>query len=120
MKETMNGDNDALAELFQRYASACPEVEPSANFMPRLWRKIEASHSFGSVFERLARPGMAAAAALCLLLVVLNLVAPTRNPAAQSYTDALMADHSAERTYYTEAIRTVPGPGEAPAEFRPH
>src|SRR5947209_20342946 len=115
----MTGDNDGLGELFQKYAHACPDVEPSANCMPSLWQRIEARHSFGSIFERLARNGMAAAAALCLVLIVLNLVAPTRNPAVQFYTDALMADHSAERTYYTEAIR-APGPTEAPAEFRPH
>jgi hypothetical protein len=116
----MTGDDDRLGELFQRYASACPDIEPSVNFMPRLWQKIEVRHSVGSVFERLARTGMAAAAALCLLLLVLNLVFAPRPSAVQTYTDALMADHSAERTYYTEAIRSAPSRDEAPAELRRH
>ena len=114
----MTGDNDHLAELFQRYARACPDVEPSANFMPRLWQKIEARHSFGSIFERLARTGMAAAAAVCLVLLVLNFMFVPGQSAIQTYTDALMADHSAERTYYTEAIRSSLNPAEVPVELR--
>ncbi len=114
----MSSDNDGLGELLRRYAGACPDIEPSVNFMPSLWQKIEARHSFGSIFERLARTGMAAAAALCLVLLVLNLALAPRQSALQTYTDALMADHSAERTYYTEAIRSAPSPDEAPAEFR--
>jgi len=114
----VSGNNDGLGELLRLYGNACPDLEPSVNFMPSLWQKIEARHSFGSIFERLARSGMAAAAALCLVLLVLNLVFAPRQSAVQTYTDALMAEHSAERTYYTEAIRSAPGRDEAPAELR--
>ncbi len=86
--------------------------------MPGLWQKIEARHGFWYVFERLARTGMAAAAALCLLLLALNFVSANQRAAFQSYTDALMADHTAEQTYYTEAIRSTPGVNEVPAALR--
>jgi hypothetical protein len=111
-------DDGGLDALFQRYRAACPEVEPGAGFMPEVWRRIETRHSFRFVFERLGRSVMAASAALCLLLLVLNLI--SGSPArllAPTYADALMADHTAEKTYYTEAIRTTPAENQLPDGF---
>jgi hypothetical protein len=103
----MVDDDSRLDALFQRYRVACPDVEPSANFMPRMWMKIEARRSFWFVFERLARTAMTACAALCLLLVALNVYSASQAVlSAPSYTDALMAEHTAEQTDYTEAIRS--------------
>ncbi|MBV8550944.1 MAG: hypothetical protein JOY54_06560 [Acidobacteriaceae bacterium] len=102
-------DESHLDELFQRYRAACPEVEPSANFMPLLWHKIESRHNFWFVFQGLARAVATASAAVCLLLLILNLAAaPKVQSTGPTYTDALMADHTAERTYYTEALRNTP------------
>ena len=112
----MTNDDSGLNSLFQRYRSACPDVEPSANFMPNVWRRIESSHSFRFVFQRLARPLMAGSAALVLLLLILNLVAGQyARLTAPSYVDALLAEHTAEKTYYTEAIRNLPSTVEEPA-----
>lgn len=97
-------DERSLDELFGRYRLACPEVEPGANFMPSLWQKIEARHSFWFTFVRFGRGALTASAALCLLLVVLNFSATPQVMA--SYTDAILAESSAEQTYYTEAIHT--------------
>ena len=36
------GDDERLDALFRAYRQACPDPEPSADFMPRLWLKIEA------------------------------------------------------------------------------
>ncbi len=95
-----------LDGLFRRYREACSEVEPDVNFMPVLWQKIEARQNFYSVFERFGRTLTAASAALCLLLLVLNVFSRSAVfPIAPSYADALMADHTAEKTYYAEAIR---------------
>ncbi len=83
--------------------------------MPGLWQRIEARHSFGFIFQRLARTAMTGCAALCLLLVVLNFVSTSENRIlAPTYVDALMADHTAEKTYYTEAIRSTPAAEQAP------
>lgn len=114
----MRGEDAGLDELFRRYRASCPEIEPDANFMPDLWRKIETRRGFWPVFEHLARTGMAAAGLLCLLLLALNFVATSHRAVVQSYTDALMADHSAERTYYTEAILNTPSPEEAPVNLQ--
>jgi len=103
----MVDDDSRLDALFQRYRAACPDVDPSANFMPRMWMKIEARRSFWFIFRRLAQTAMTACAALCLLLVVLNVYSASQvMTLAPSYTDALMADHTAEQTDYTEAIRS--------------
>jgi hypothetical protein len=105
----MTKDESRLDDLFQRYRDACPQVEPSANFMPALWSKIESRQSFWSIFERLGGLITAASAALCLLLLALTLTGPpSPHTLAATYTDALMADHSVENTYYAEAIRTNP------------
>ena len=114
----MSVEDAGLDDLFRRYRASCPDIEPSANFMPNVWRKIDARRGFWPAFERLARTGMAAAALLCLLLLALNFVSTGHRAIVQSYTDALMADHSAEGTYYTEAILNTPAPEEAPANFR--
>jgi hypothetical protein len=114
----MSGEDTRLDELFQSYRASCPDIEPSANFMPNLWQKIDARRGFWPVFERLARPGMAAAALLCLLLLALNFISASHRAIAPTYTDALMEEHSAEQTYYTEAILSTPTPAQAPAGLR--
>jgi hypothetical protein len=100
-----------LNQLFERYREACPDVEPSANFMPAIWNRIEKRGSFPLVFERLTRIFVAGAAAACLLLTVLTAL-PAKRPAVTAtapatYADALYADSSAEKTYYTEAVRST-------------
>jgi hypothetical protein len=102
----MTDDDSGLDRLFQSYRAACSEVEPGSNFMPGVWQKIEARRSFWLVFQRPARAIMTASAALCVLLVLLNVVSSAQHHVpAPTYVDALMAEHSAENTYYTEAIR---------------
>ena len=110
-------DDSKLDQLFQTYRAACPEVEPSANFMPALWQRIDTRHSIGFVFRSVARATMTACAALCLLLVFLNFASPFRDRAAAvpNYTDVLMAEHNVENTDYTEAIHSPAGDEEAPA-----
>lgn len=108
-----------LDQLFQRYRAACPDVDAAPHFMPGLWDKIESRRGFAFTFERMAKPLMTVLAAVCILLFVLNLAGVGQNslPAA-SYTDALAADSTAERTYYTEAIRDDPSGFQAPVELR--
>jgi hypothetical protein len=110
-------DNSELDQLFQSYRAACPEVEPSTNFMPNLWQRIESRHSFGFVFRNVARATMTACAALCLLLVFLNFASPFRDRMAQvpNYADVLMAEHTAENTDFTEALHGSSSDEEAPA-----
>jgi hypothetical protein len=85
-----------LDTLFAAYRLACPEPEPSPNFMPELWRKIEAGRSISYSFTRLTQAFVTAAAAICLVLVILQTTLKTQ-PAysTQTYVEAL-ADASAD------------------------
>jgi hypothetical protein len=116
-KREMLNDESGLDGLFGRYRQSCPDVEPSPSFMPVLWQKIEARHSFPFFFRKLSRGFVTVSAALCLLLLLLNLsVTPPQTNVG--YTDALIAEGSAEQTYYTEAIRSAPAPDVSPAPLR--
>jgi hypothetical protein len=101
----------AVTELFGRYRAACPDVEPSANFMPVLWDRIEKRGSVSALLPKFARLAAAGTAATCLFLTMLIAMPgqSSRHPAsaAASYADALFADHSAEKTYYTESVRST-------------
>ena len=109
-------DDSKLDQLFQAYRAACPEIEPGANFMPELWKRIESKHTFWFVFQNLARTTVTACAALCLLLVFLNFVPPFEHRAVQAnYTDTLMAEHTAENTDFTENIHISANDEEVPA-----
>jgi hypothetical protein len=105
----MTNDEAGLDALLESYRGACPEIEPGPNFMPGVWQKIEARRSFWFVFLREARTALTACAALCVLLLILNFITgSSARVTAPTYADALMAEHSAEQTYYTEGIRAVP------------
>ena len=115
----MPEDDSRLDELFRSYRVSCPDVEPSAQFMPGLWQKIEARRGVWFIFQRFARTAMTACAALCLLLLVLNFVSnPQSHLSAATYAEALLADHSADDTDYTELVQSTPPIGEAPVGVR--
>lgn len=101
----MNHHESGLDELLADYREACPEVEASATFMPTLWQKIDAKRSFWWAFQGFARTAMGACAVLALILLALNLTSVKQTFSSPSYTDALVADHSAEKTYYAENVR---------------
>ena len=85
-----------LDTLFSAYRLACPDPEPSPNFMPELWQKIEASRSISYSFKRLTQAFVTAAAAICLVLVILQTTLRTQPTFyTQTYVEAL-ADASAD------------------------
>jgi hypothetical protein len=91
----MTEDNRELEELFRRYRAACPEIEPSPNFMPGIWDRIERNRSFSLVFDRLARSLVTVSAVACLVLAALNFVpresATPETTRFASYADVLTA-----------------------------
>ena len=88
----MRGSNDEqLDALFRAFANACPDRDPSANFMPNLWRRIEARQTYAFSFRRMANALVTAAVAFSIALSVY--MAMPRTPAtasgSQSYIEAL-------------------------------
>lgn len=82
-----------LDHLFEQYRLAVPDPEASANFMPELWRKIEARQFFLLRVKKLTQVFVAAAAAICLLLGIALQVPVAERPAVRSnygnYVDVL-------------------------------
>ena len=90
MCQMHGSDEERLDALFRAYARACPTPEPSANFMPDLWQRIEARQSYTFSFRRMANAFVTAAVALSIALgVYTSVVGSNPNYFAQSYIDAL-------------------------------
>lgn len=86
----MRSDEERLDALFRAYARACPTPEPSANFMPNLWQRIESRQSFTFSFHRMANAFVTGAVALSLGLgVYMSLLGSSLNSPGQTYLEAL-------------------------------
>ncbi len=78
--------------LIAEYRDACPEVDGGADFMPGVWRRIEARRRSVFAWARMSRRVLAAAAAICFLFgVVLNTAINSSLPAS-SYVEVLDDD----------------------------
>jgi len=83
-------DEEKLDALFRAYARACPAPEPSANFMPNLWQRIESRQSFTFSFHRMANAFVTAAVALSIGLgVYISILGSSLNSPSQTYLEAL-------------------------------
>ncbi len=85
-----------LNELFQAYGEACPVPETGADFMPRIWARIETREAsrnwFGSVAKALVTAAVAASVILGLLVSSANQSAAFYNG---TFVEALVKDHVA-------------------------
>jgi len=72
----MHGSNDEKLDALFRAFAACPVPEPSANFMPMLWQKIESRQTFTFSFRRMANAFAAAAVALTVAFERLYVCSP--------------------------------------------
>lgn len=88
-----------LASLWGKYREACPDPEPSPEFMPELWQRIEARRqaAVSLLFRRWAEVCVMSAVALALLVTTLLIPRSQRLPVYQStYLDVLSAADSSE------------------------
>jgi hypothetical protein len=90
--ESQNRELDAL---FATYKAALPDPEPTANFMPYLWRRIEARQNLLFRMKRLTKFFVAAAAAICILFATMIAV-PNRADSSGSYVDVLAKAYPVE------------------------
>jgi hypothetical protein len=92
-----NEDREAesqLDSLFVAYRDACQDPEPSVNFMPELWAKIEAREVSTNLFGRMAKALVTAALAAT---VILGLMVSTFSHDSQfngTFVEALRADRA--------------------------
>jgi hypothetical protein len=95
----MNRMDDKLQSLWSEYRDACPDPEPRPNFMPELWRKIDARRQTAtSWLRRWAEVCVVATIAAAVLLTTVVIPAYLREPVYEAtYVDVLnAADTSAD------------------------
>jgi hypothetical protein len=90
MNSMRGNDDQKLDALFGAYRAACGSPEPSANFMPNLWARIESRQSFSFSFFRMANAFATATVALTIVLgIYMAIPHATQNLSNQSYIEAL-------------------------------
>jgi hypothetical protein len=111
MRHLPNHDADPaearLDSLFAAYRDAVPDPEAGADFMPRVWRGIEARRAIPTSLRQIAQSFITAAAAICLFLSVILLrpSPPTPVFTTGSYVEVLASDPAPERLAYAEISR---------------
>jgi anti-sigma-K factor RskA len=82
-----------LDELFLAYREAYPDPEPSVNFTPKLWARIEAREVSTNLFGRMAKALVTAALAASVILgLIVSAVGYSESSFNGTYVEALRAD----------------------------
>jgi hypothetical protein len=85
-----SSDDERLDALFREFAKACPDRDPSANFMPKLWQQIEARQTNTFSFRRMANALVTAAVAFSIVLgAYMSIPRSTSGYMPQTYIEAL-------------------------------
>ena len=94
----MDRMDDKLNSLLAEYRDTCPDPEPSANFMPQLWHKIEARRGATAslLLRRWVEAWLFATVTLAIVMGVFLIPRFQDLPEYQaSYVDVLSAADSA-------------------------
>jgi len=95
----MDHMENRLDALWAEYREACPDPEPSAQFTPQLWQRIEASRNARAsslLFRRWAEVWLVATVALAIVMGAFLIPRFQSQPAYQAtYIDVLAAADSA-------------------------
>jgi hypothetical protein len=109
MQPMRGSEDERLDSLFRAFARACPDRDPSANFMPNLWRGIEARQTYTFSFRRMANALATAALALSIALGVYMSI-PHASPATstQSYIEALAEANALDAPDFVGPVHLEP------------
>jgi len=99
-------DDAALDSLLRAYREAIPDPDPSANFMPELWRRIEERQRSVFFLGRWARAFVTAAAVLSLVMAALLYIPRGHNSlfSVESYVEALSSGHAQDSADTVETV----------------
>lgn len=98
-----------LDGLLASYRDACPAPDATPEFMPKLWARIDARQSSFGFLKRWTEGFVAAAAAACLMAVLLQ-VAPDDSKSAvyqSTYLEALTQDTPTENSIFVDVASVV-------------
>ena len=96
MYPTHHSNDERLDALLRAYRAACPERDTSTNFMPELWRRIEARQTFTFSFRRMANAFVTAGLALTVMLGLYMSLPQKSSSYPVSYLQALADNNSPE------------------------
>lgn len=106
MYSRRRGDEEAeLSALFRAYREACAAPEPSANFMPEIWQRIEERQRSLFFLSHWART-LATAAAVLSLAMAAYLYTPHARKSifyVESYVEALAAGRALDNPEFSDA-----------------
>lgn len=106
-----NGTEERLNRVFADYRSACPEIEPGANFMPSMWQKIEARRSAVFAWAAMSRRVLLGAVGLCVIFgFLLNTGISHSMFYTTTYVEALEDDGETEDLATLSPV-SYPSPG---------
>ncbi len=102
----MNRDEQQLSRLFAAYRDACPPPELGTNFMPGLWRRIDAKRGFNRALRRWTRAIVTGVAAASLaMLAYMATPGESSSPIyTTSYVDTLDQGEEFETLAYSELV----------------
>ncbi len=98
--DSETGAEARLDRVFRAYREAMPDPEPSVNFMPAMWARIEERERSTNWFARFAK-GLVTAAVAAYVIVAMVSSPPGKRSKADynhayyngTFVDALMADN---------------------------
>lgn len=110
-------NDDELSRLLAAYRDACPAPEAKADFMPRLWERIDGSQNWTRQLWKWANGMMAAAAAASLFFVMLQLL-PKHSLEfyGATYLETLANQHDDDEALESVAVLNLKAPQELPAK----
>ncbi len=98
----MSNHDQQLDQLLGQYRAACPEIEPSQNFMPGVWARIEARRKGDRWILRFVNTFASAAALIVLVLGILLYRNPNPLPQRayiEKLTDEISEDEFLDAAY---------------------
>jgi len=85
-----------LDELFIAYRESVPDCEPSVNFTPELWRRIDQRRKVTFSMTRFARGIVTGALALCFAMTALTWTQSSSSVYSATYVDVLEQERQNE------------------------
>ena len=108
---TMDEFKGELRELLAAYRESLPNLEPSAQFMPGLWRRIDARRGSAIFLRRLTR---ALVMVVSLALLIISILIPrwqTPSMYTAAYVDALASTPGNDTPAFADILHAEPGFG---------
>jgi hypothetical protein len=103
--ELQSNEELRLNALFRAFRETCPVPEASANFMPRLWERIESRQTVPFLIRRLASGFVTAAVAVSLGIAVYVSLPGTSPYYNESYIEALADGHATDEIDLVEPVQ---------------